>query len=300
MENASKALLIAAGVLIVILIITIGIRIMGSQDETISQADTVGKSISDKSKDAVSKIDSIFLAMNPEENVEEYDIIISGDNSFRSDINNPDTIKKNETVILKFEANTGLSSTNWSYNISGATFDIIEEDNMELEIKLSNPTQKVELRIEAVGCCFVSGTKVLMHDGTTKKIEDIKIGEKVLTYNESTKKYETGNVTNLITNPNTTNIARVTLIDGTSIEMNEYHPICTEEGWKSLINYNNLPSLTKDDKVLSNNGKFIQIKTINCWKEEKPITTYNLTVETNHNYFVGETPILVHNADCPV
>ena len=142
------------------------------------------------------------------------------------------------------------------------------------------------------------GTQVHMDNGTTKNIEDVKIGDTVLSYNEAIKEYENCKVTGLITNPNTTNLARITLEDKTIIEMNEYHPIYTQEGWKSLTNYNGLPTLTEYDKVLSINGEFIEISTIECWIEETPIKTYNLSVEKNHNYFVGITPVLVHNAGC--
>lgn len=46
MENASKALLIAAAVLIVILLIAFGMRIMNSSGNASSQAETTGKAIS--------------------------------------------------------------------------------------------------------------------------------------------------------------------------------------------------------------------------------------------------------------
>jgi len=50
-------------------------------------------------------------------------------------------------------------------------------------------------------CCFVKGTKITMFDYTTKNIEDVKIGDIVITYNEENKaaepeKFDTnGNIT---------------------------------------------------------------------------------------------------------
>ena len=41
-------------------------------------------------------------------------------------------------------------------------------------------------------CCFVKGTKITMFDYTTKNIEDVKIGDIVITYNEETKLQEPG------------------------------------------------------------------------------------------------------------
>lgn len=46
MENATKALLIAASVLIVIMLITVGIKIFNSTSSTTTQAEDVGSSIS--------------------------------------------------------------------------------------------------------------------------------------------------------------------------------------------------------------------------------------------------------------
>ena len=169
-----------------------------------------------------------------------------------------------------------------------------------IQITMKNATSDVKLNISVTvnECCFVPGTQVKMADGKTKNIEDVNVGDMVLSYNEENKKYENCAVTGLITNPNTTNIARVNLKDGTKIEMNEYHPIYTQDGWKSLTNYKGLPTLTKNDKILSTNNEFIEISSIDCWKEETPIITYNLSIEKTHNYFVGDTPVLVHNAQC--
>ena len=46
-------------------------------------------------------------------------------------------------------------------------------------------------------------------------------------------------------------------------------------------------------KVLNNEGKLLEITDINSFYQEQEV--YNLNVEDNHNYFVGEDEILVHN-----
>ena len=57
MENASKALLIAAAILIAIIIITIGIKIYTSTSETGKVADSTRKTISEKTEDAVDSLE---------------------------------------------------------------------------------------------------------------------------------------------------------------------------------------------------------------------------------------------------
>lgn len=186
-------------------------------------------------------------------------------------------------------------------NVVGAEYEIITFNDNEVSIKLKNPISDVEISfiLEDDGCCFVAGTQVWMSDGKTKKIEEVDVGDFVMSYNEETKEYQIAEVVGLITNPNTTDLARLNLVDGTNVEMNAYHPVYTEEGWKSLTQYEGLPLLTQNDKILSNNGEFLSISSIERWIEENPITTYNLSIKQNHNFFVGNTPILVHNVSCP-
>ena len=52
MENASKALLIAAAVLVVILIIAFGMRIFNSTSDVSSQADQTGQALTDQASKA--------------------------------------------------------------------------------------------------------------------------------------------------------------------------------------------------------------------------------------------------------
>ena len=56
MENASKALLIAAAVLIAILLIATGVRIVSSADDTGRQAELVGTTLNDGTSSATDKL----------------------------------------------------------------------------------------------------------------------------------------------------------------------------------------------------------------------------------------------------
>ena len=59
MENASKALLIAAAVLIVILLIAFGMRIFNSSRTSTQKVDTVTSSIDSKIEAAAGEIESV-------------------------------------------------------------------------------------------------------------------------------------------------------------------------------------------------------------------------------------------------
>lgn len=73
--------------------------------------------------------------------------------------------------------------------------------------------------------CFVAGTKVLMASGEYKNIEDIKVGDYVMSLDEETKEYIKQEV--LFTHENNVEkeIVRVTMNDGTKIEMTTGHPL---------------------------------------------------------------------------
>jgi hypothetical protein len=47
--------------------------------------------------------------------------------------------------------------------------------------------------------CFVAGTRITMSDGSSKKIENINVGDKILTYNINKNKIEVGSVENIVT-----------------------------------------------------------------------------------------------------
>ena len=58
MENASKSLLIAASVLIVILITTVGIKISSSSSGILEESKKLGTTINSSSQDAVEKVET--------------------------------------------------------------------------------------------------------------------------------------------------------------------------------------------------------------------------------------------------
>lgn len=134
-------------------------------------------------------------------------------------------------------------------------------------------------------CCFEGTSQILMADGTTKNLSEISIGEKLMAYNEQTGVNEINEVTALGTaavNHNTT----IVLEDDTIIQMNKYHPLWTEDGWKSIVRHRNLPKLTEADKLMNNNGDYVAIKSI----EEVEIDTatyYTIKVANNNNFYVN-------------
>lgn len=150
-------------------------------------------------------------------------------------------------------------------------------------------------------CCFVAGTQVLVSlDGETKSIEEIKIGDDIVSYNIETDENYIAKVKRTIIKEQTTDIAEITFANGTILTMNAYHPLYTDNGWHSITNYNNYETLIVGDKTKTIDG-WTKIININRYISE-PVITYNLDVidideefdsEINDNFYANG--IVVHN-----
>lgn len=193
---------------------------------------------------------------------------------------------------------TNLSSTKLGMDITagGSGYpDEVISDNYTLTQDIDDITCNYNV------CCFVEGTQVLMADGTHKNIENIEVGEQVLTYNEENSSFEIDNVTRMVINPNTVDLATIVLSDNSRITFNAYHPFLTTEGFKSLTQHEGLPKLEIGDVLVSNKNN-LTIIDIEREQLNTPIKTYNLTISRNHNFLVGEKDsfVVAHNIACPI
>ena len=164
--------------------------------------------------------------------------------------------------------------------------------------------------------CFVAGTKVKMSNGLEKNIEDIQIGEQVLSYNIHTKKLESKKVTKLFTQVHD-------LVDGditVKTKFNngvETHNTIANPFWSKDKGFvaadaercNTLHSWVKQtnkgkdteqlkvgDTLYHYNGKELQEVMVTEIEHivEPYIRTYDITIEDNHTFFANG--ILTHNS----
>ncbi|KAA2215630.1 polymorphic toxin-type HINT domain-containing protein [Chryseobacterium sediminis] len=132
--------------------------------------------------------------------------------------------------------------------------------------------------------CFVKGTLIKVSGGY-KKIEDIKIGDEVLSYNLQTKKTEFKKV-NEVSENLSRDLMEITTHNEIILSTPE-HPFYIGAKWVKA-------SDIKPGNLLSNyKGEYIQVTSIK--KVKKLNYVYNFIVEDNHNYFVTNSSILVHN-----
>ena len=143
------------------------------------------------------------------------------------------------------------------------------------------------------GTCFPAGTKVVTSTGE-KNINEIKIGDIVLTYNEGTGNNEYHKVINakaFLPNEDNSLLYTLSFDDNTTLKVTESHRIYIKR------NNSTLWLKTKDvkvgDIVMYDNKTTHRITNIEY--QELTETVYNLSVEGTHNFYVGEKHILVHN-----
>ncbi len=136
--------------------------------------------------------------------------------------------------------------------------------------------------------CFLAGTKILMADGSTMPIEEVKEGGMVSSFNTDSKKIVENKVAKLIIHDEpkggyilVNNILKVT----------GEHPLYINGEWIEADN------LKQGDKLLNQSGEEIEVESVEH-KDEYLDKVYNLEIEeVEHNYFAEG--ILVHNKVVP-
>ncbi|MFJ9708719.1 ricin-type beta-trefoil lectin domain protein [Streptomyces sp. NPDC101234] len=148
---------------------------------------------------------------------------------------------------------------------------------------------------ESGGKCnsFTPDTRVLLADGKTKAIKDLKPGDKVKSTDPVLGGLGTQSVTATIQGHGTKHLVRLTLSNGKSITATDGHPIWLPK----LHRWAKAKELRSGDWLQTSAGTYIQITAVRAWTQTA--TVNNLTVSSTHTYYVlaGATAVLVHN--CP-
>ena len=147
--------------------------------------------------------------------------------------------------------------------------------------------------------CFTSGTQVLMADHSMKSIEDVTVGEKVISHDPITGKDVEGVVEQVHIHENVPTLQLTTTAG--EITTTVTHPFYVEgRGW--------LPAgeLREGDRLRSPEGDDAVVEVVSLQATGTSETVYNLTIAGWHNYHIHThnpntdtgtdgTPVLVHN-----
>lgn len=137
--------------------------------------------------------------------------------------------------------------------------------------------------------CLVQGTKVFLANNTLKNIEDIKPGDKVLSYNTLTGEQFSATVEKVICIKHK-NLVTYTFDGGKTITATDDHPFFTQRGWASLnpsktASYKGFERVVKvesGDGFKTKNGSVrLSSTSLSC----KVKTTYSITKLSEGNSY---------------
>lgn len=167
-------------------------------------------------------------------------------------------------------------------NIVGSTDFYIYWDNSELKWYWN---QRGAITGEV---CFAGETKVLTPDGLTS-IEDLKVGDEVISYNEETKQNEEKAITNIKSHEEYDLYYIITRTD--TIRCTYDHPFYIKDQGKVLSR-----NLRAGDILIDKDGNERRIQSI-AYSIDDTETVYDIAVEGNNTYYVGKDSILVYTED---
>ena len=151
--------------------------------------------------------------------------------------------------------------------------------------------------------CFVAGTKILMGDNSYKNIEDIVIGDKILSVDMNTMSIEKDFVVDIPEMTKTYTEIHAKFKNGANLRLSPAHPIWVKnKGWSVYDTVEaetelkfKVSKLEVGDIVLYiKNSKLVETTVESLKDTQRKVEMYNLEyVKKNHTFFAND--ILVHN-----
>ena len=190
-----------------------------------------------------------------------------------------------EKAIKDPDAAKGL--LNKTMDMGNGDFYIKNTDGVDFKTNIDNPNIHPKSKEAIVGGCFLGETKVKTEDGFVA-IKDIEEGNRVLTVNEETGEEEYKEVKKVFVRSG--NEICIIKAGNDIIKVTTGHLFkVKDKWWTAAIN------IEKGDYIYTDDNKHLKVDDISVEKNNYPSFVYNLSVEENHNYFVGEEKILAHN-----
>jgi hypothetical protein len=139
---------------------------------------------------------------------------------------------------------------------------------------------------------FTGDTPVLMADGSTKPIKNVRLGARVMATDPITGERGPRRVLDLIRHSGQHTMVAVRLGDGSTIDATDHHLfwVANRGAWVDAID------LRSGDQVETADGGLLVVESIGVRVED--LRAFNLTVNDLHTYYAGDDEVLVHNAGC--
>ena len=208
-------------------------------------------------------VDKGYVSYKPNLTSEMYDLVVDqieiGDVILTADNEDVTVIDMEESPVLKTVYNLKKVEDNHNFFANG---------------------------ILAHNRCFVAGTEITLGNNDIKNIENVVVGDEVLTYNEELKENETGIVGELKQHE-VDSVLKINFFNGNSVTTTKEHPFYVSgKGWVKA------GELIVEDVCKQTDGSTAPITSIEHI-EEKHLVYNLLNVSENHNFYANG--ILVHN-----
>ncbi|MCX5450664.1 polymorphic toxin-type HINT domain-containing protein [Streptomyces nigrescens] len=146
---------------------------------------------------------------------------------------------------------------------------------------------------------FVPDTEVALADGTRKRIEDVKTGDKVIATDPESGETTTRPVVATIVTKDDKHFTDLTVktpSGDSSIITTDTHPFWSADKKKWI----NAGDLRPGTQLRTPQGATVKIAAVRHFGKQQQ--THDLTIAGTHTYYVlaGETPVLVHNSNCGI
>ncbi|MEU9736469.1 polymorphic toxin-type HINT domain-containing protein [Streptomyces sp. NPDC048002] len=197
--------------------------------------------------------------------------------------------------------------SDWQDCLSGPTLSSCGSASMDLpyakalklvpDSVLKKGKEAVDKWLSKCNRCFLAGTDVLMANGDTQDIEDVKVGDEVLATDPESGETGARKVTHLIVTEHDKHFNELSIATPDGIEKltaTHEHPFWSpsQQDWIEAA------ELDSGMTLLTDEGTTVIVTANRAFSRHA--RTYNLTVDDLHTYYVlaGQTPVLVHNANC--
>jgi RHS repeat-associated protein len=145
--------------------------------------------------------------------------------------------------------------------------------------------------MNAVSCnSFTPSTRVRMANGTTKRLSEVRVGDRVLATDPATGRAVARPVKDVIVGYGAKRLVRVT-VDGRTTTATAGHPFWVESRGEWVL----AEDLREGDVLRTSAGSLVRIDGVEV-REVADQLVLNLTVGTTHTYHAGPQLVLVHNA----
>lgn len=190
-------------------------------------------------------------------------------------------------------------SLNKSYNFTVSGLDTFNSNSFTLDMRDGKVTRAEVYWLDEDATdwgfdqCLLRGAKVLLADGSYKDVENLKVGDKVICYDEQRKSIGMGEIKDIVIYPIRDRLY-ITINHNLRVTLDHlFYTLYPDGKWA----WKRAKELEIGDKLLSSSLGYVEIVSLDLGKVSDSV--YDIRVEPFHNYFVlcGQDAILVHNYD---